>query len=147
MNFQPEFFVYPVGTSFDPLFGMTLTFSEQFDIVKFDSDADFEVRRLVMFGGDSLNPQTESTRYIPQINFNIRDDATGRTLFSNYVSTAELFGDGRVPFVLPTSHFFKRATTAQMLYDPVDPGIDFDASTIWLALVGVKHYEKGLVHE
>lgn len=144
MNFSPEFHVYTVGPTFpDPLLGVTLVFIESFDVVQFDSDADFELKRLVCFIDVTGNPQTESSRRIPNFNFNIRDDATGRTLFNRFASTAEIFGDGRVPFVLPTSHFFQRGGKAQMLYDAVSPGPDFDTGVVWLGLVGVKHFEKG----
>lgn len=143
MLFTPEFFTYLVGSGDDPLFSTSISFSERFDVVRFDNDADFECKRLVCFACETLNPQTASTRRIPNFNFNIRDDATGRNLFNGFVSTGQLFGDGTVPFVLPTSHFFKRGSKAQMLYDPVDPGPDFDAMTVWLGLVGAKHFEKG----
>lgn len=143
MNFAPEFFTYLVGSLPSPTIGATLTFIERFDVVLFDSDADFEVKRLVCFV-DTPGPQTESSRRIPDFNFNLRDTATGRTLFNGFVSTGELFGDGRVPFILPTSHFFQRGGQAQMLYDAVTPGPDFDNIACWLGLVGVKHFEKGL---
>lgn len=148
MNFSPEFFTYMVGSTTDPAIGAQLLFVESLDVVKFDSDADFELKRLVCFADDGVDgpggPQTESSRRIPSFNFNLRDNATGRTLFNGYVDTAELFGDGRIPFVLPTSHFFKRAGQAQMLYDPVNPGPDFNTLGVWLGLVGAKHFEKGL---
>lgn len=140
MRFDPEFFTYIIGTSTDPLIGGSLTYDETFDFVRFNNDADFECRKLVCFADDIGDPQTDSSRRIPNFNFNIRDNATGRTLFNGFVSTAELFGDGKVPFILPTSHFFTRATIAQMLYDPVTPGPDFLGPVVWLGMVGVKHF-------
>lgn len=142
MNFSQEFFTYLVGTF--PGSPGVLFFSEVFDIVRFDKDADFELKRLVCFSTSDNGPQTEATRRIPNFNFNIRDNSTGRTLFNGFASTGELFGDGKIPFVLPTSHFFQRGGQAQMLYDAVTPGPDFDSGTTWLGLVGSKHFEKGL---
>lgn len=145
MDFKPEFFTYVFGSiRDDPSTGNTLQFQEQFDLVKFDRDADFEAKRLVCFS--TLDPnvnQTEASREIPNFNFNIRDNSTGRTLFNGFASTAELFGDGKIPFVLPTSHFFRRGGQAQILYDPTDPGPDFNNILCWLGMVGAKHYEKG----
>ena len=139
MFFHPQFYTYNVGT----LPNGTLAFVERLDVANLDEDADFELKKLSCFFDPAGAPQTEATRFIPNFNFNIRDDATGRLLFSGFANTGELFGDGRVPFVLPTSHFFKRGGKAQMLYDPVTPGPDFDNGAVWLALIGVKHFEKG----
>lgn len=143
MNFSPEFFLYLIGSTPDPLLGAKLAYTEARDFVRFDTDADFECKRLVCFFNPDDGPQTEATRDIPDFNFNIRDNATGRTLFNSFVSTAEVFGDGRVPFVLPTSHFFKRGGQAQMLYDPVNPGPTFGSGDVWLGMIGSKHFEKG----
>lgn len=144
MNFQPEFFTYMMGFFAEPELGSFLDFTERFDFVSIDNDSDFELKRLVMFQDRGGVPtQTEATRCIPNFNFNIRDDATGRTLFNGFASTGEIFGDGRIPFVLPTSHFFQRGGKAQMLYDPTAPGPDFGSGIVWLGLVGAKHFEKG----
>lgn len=140
MDFHQEFFAYSFG---DPQFEKRIVFVERFDIARIDTDADFECKRLVCFATGDLGPQTEQARRIPDFNFNIRDNATGRTLFSGFMSTAEIFGDGRVPFILPTSHFFKKGSQAQLLYDPVDPGPDVDNIFVWLVMVGAKHFEKG----
>ncbi len=143
MNFGPEFFTYLMGTRFDPLDGNTLAFDEALDFVNIGKDADFEVKRLVCFATPDESNQTESSRFIPNFNFNILDNATGRTLFNGFASTGELFGDGRIPFVLPTSHFFRRGGRAQILYDVVTPGPDFNGILVWLGLVGAKHFERG----
>lgn len=139
MRFQPEFFIHLISTAANG----SLTFNERLDVANIDVDSDFELKRLVCFFDDTGGPQTESTRRIPNFNFNIRDDATGRLLFGGFASTGALFGDGRIPFVLPTSHFFKRGGKAQMVYDVVDPGPDIDGGFAWLGLVGVKHFERG----
>lgn len=145
MNFKPEFYTYLIGAMRDdPTSGVTLTFTEAQDVVRFDGDADFELKRLVMFARpEAGDVSTEQDRVLANFNFNLRDNATGRTLFNGFVSTAELFGDGRIPFVLPTSHFFEKGGSAQMLYNPVDPGPDFGNLLVWLGLVGSKHFEKG----
>lgn len=140
MRFQPEFFTLLISTSPNG----ALQFVERFDVVKINTDSDFELKRLVCFFTPDGGPQTESTRRIPNLNFNIRDDATGRLLLSGFANTGALFGDGRVPFVLPTSHFFQRGGMAQVLYDVIDPGPDFGVGSIWLGLIGVKHFLRGL---
>lgn len=140
MDFRPVFQCYSLG----PLSGSGVTFTELLDITKIDNDGDFELKRLTCFMDRAGAPQTESSRQIPTgVLFNIRDNSTGRTVFSGFADTGEIFGDGRVPFVLPTSHFFRRAGQAQVLYAPAaQQGPDFDNGTLWLIMVGCKHFKR-----
>lgn len=144
MDFKQSFFCYSLqGT--DPL-STGITYNSDNDIMPLDTDADFECKRLTCFvNRDFLgDPQTEATRQIPTgMLFNIRDNSTGRTLFNGFADAGELFGDGRIPFVLPTSHFFRRGGQAQVLYaDASLQGPDFANAQMWLIMVGVKHYER-----
>lgn len=125
------------------VYHILLAFDETLDQIKMDSDADFELQRLSMFYTNGGAAQTAASRVIAQVNFNIRDSATGRNLFSGFADTAELFGDGTVPFVLPTTHFFKRRSIASFLYDAVTPGADFGVGSLHLQLIGKKHYDFG----
>lgn len=134
-----EFFVYPVPSQ--GLNPRTLRFTEEFDRVDFDGDADFELQRLSAFSSLFDETPTQYDSFYPQVNFNIRDNATGRLLFGDYMSMSEIFGIGRTPFVLPTTHFFRRATSAQIIYSPIDPGPGFDNSNISLLLIGRKHLD------
>lgn len=140
MNMDPVFQCYSIPGGQFP----GVTFTETFDVVKIDTDGDFECKRLVCFMNRDGSPQTEETRNIPTgVLFNIRDNATGRTLFNGFADTGEIFGDGRVPFVLPTTHFFRRGGQAQILYAPAaQQGPDFDNGTLWLIMVGAKHFKE-----
>lgn len=147
MNMHPEFYCYTLGPPLE-VNGRepgVLAFDEQLDVCRIDTDADFEVKRLSCFVTRAGDPQTKNTREIPTgILFNIRDNATGRTLFNGFADTGELFGDGTVPFVLPTSHFFQKGGQAQVLYAPENlQGPDFQASHTWLVMIGAKHFRKG----
>lgn len=149
MDFKPEFQCYCLGGRFDPLdIGLpngTLAFDPLFDFAMIDGDGDFELKRLTAFVSRPEHlPQTEDTRQIPTgILFNIRDDATGRLLFNSWADTGELFGDGCAQFILPTSHFFRRLGKAQVIYAPADlQGPDFGAATVWLVMVGAKHFRE-----
>ena len=139
MDFNPVFQCYSLGGR------NGLTFVERTDETPIDKDGDFECKRLSCFmsraGGAA---QTEETRQIPTgVLFNIRDSSTGRTLFNGFADTGELFGDGRVPFVLPTSHFFKRGGLIQILYAPAaDQGPDFNNGSLWLIMIGAKNFKE-----
>ena len=132
----------PPNTLFH-VYHILLAFDETLDQIKMDTDADFELQRLSMFYTNGGGAQTAESRAIAQVNFNIRDQATGRNLFSGFADTGELFGDGTVPFVLPTTHFFKRGGKALFLYDAVTPGTDFGVGSLHLQLIGRKLYDLG----
>lgn len=142
MKFQPEFFTYLIGRETDPTLGPQLSWDATLDLARLDTDADFELKRLTMFASIGGAVQTESSRVIPSFNFNILDDATGRTLFNSFADFGALFGDGRSQFILPTSHFFKRGGTARILYNDADFGPDFGVGQVWVGLVGLKHFER-----
>jgi hypothetical protein len=127
---RDEFFVYV----------HSMVFFEPLDVIKFDTDADFELQRLSMFMTPDGSPQTEESRYLAQVDINIFDTATGRNVFAAPLSTAELFGDGRVPFILPTTHWFKRGTQARI---DTTGGSDFENGNLWLALIGRKRFAPG----
>lgn len=124
-----EFYVYA-----------TQLFAQDGREIRFDSDADFELQRLSIFFDPDGAPQTEETRRIPQLNFNILDKGTGRTVFAGFTDSGAMFGDGRVPFVLPTTHFFQRAAEAEFTFDPVNPGVNFDGGAVYALLIGRKHF-------
>ncbi len=140
MDFDPTFQCYSIqGRG-----ALGVAFVERLDLTPIDRDGDFECKRLACFMNPGGAPQTEATRNIPTgVMFNIRDNATGRTLFNGFADTGEIFGDGRVPFVLPTSHFFQRGGQAQILYAPAaQQGPDFDNGHLWLIMIGVKHFDR-----
>lgn len=134
-----EFYVYTLPAVVDFTPGQ-MTFGSD-DRFNFDGDADFELQRLSLWICSSDTDYTQYTAQYAQVNINIRDNATGRLLFGDFVSMAELFGNGRTPFVLPTTHFFKRATSAQILYSPIDPGPDFENFQVIPLLIGRKHFD------
>ena len=135
-----DFYVYALPAQLDFTPGQAL-FSSESDVFVFDSDADFELQRLSAWTDSADTDYTQYTSQYAQVNINIRDNATGRLLFGDYVSMAELFGLGRTPFVLPTTHFFKRGTSATILYSPIDPGPDFENFQVFPFLIGRKHFD------
>lgn len=112
------------------------------DVLRFDGDGDFELQRLTAFVANPDDDYTQYTSRIGSVNFNIRDNATGRLMFADYVNFAEVFGIGRTPFILPTTHWFRRATSAEVLYSPIAPGPDFDGPYRFnLGFIGRKHFD------
>lgn len=124
-----EFFVYSRGP---------LTFVERLDTIPIDTDADFELLRLSMWADDG-GPITAETRRLPLVDLQIFDTANGRGVFAAPVPIAALFGDGTQPFILPTTHWFKRGSQAVLQTS----GDEVDAVALWVNLIGRKRFERG----
>lgn len=103
--------------------------------IQIRTDSDFELQKLSMFADIDAAGQTEATRIIPLVTIQITDTGTGRTLFNQPVAIGAIFGDGRIPFILPTTKIFTK--NASVVVDVVN----FDAANTYnlrLALIGSK---------
>ena len=74
--------------------------------IQVQADSDFELQKLSYFSDIALAAEQEATRDLPLITVQITDTGTGRQMFSAPVSIPALFGDGRIPFILPTTKKF-----------------------------------------
>lgn len=97
-----DFFVY--GINIGLATSATVTAAMQIE-----ADSDFEAQKLTYSAGDA--GQTESSRVIPAVLLQITDTGTGRQMFNTPVAVGALFGDGRIPFILPTSKMFSANAT------------------------------------
>jgi hypothetical protein len=124
-----DFFVYALR--FLSL-GAGGTLTSQFQI---QADSDFELQKLSCFADIAGAAQTESTRVLPLVTLQVTDTGTGRQAFLEPVPIPAIFGDGRIPFILPvTKVFSKNASVAVTL-------ANFSAATAYnlrLAFIGAK---------
>lgn len=97
-----DFFVYSVE------FPSLAPASAQSGAFQIQADSDFELQKLSMFADVSGAAQTAATRELPLVTIQITDTGTGRQLFSQPVAVPALFGDGQIPFILPTTKVFSR---------------------------------------
>lgn len=82
--------------------------------------------------------QTDSSRVIPLITATIQDQSSGRNLTSAAVPIASLFGNGSLPFLLPTPRFFRAATQVTVAIT------NFSAATAYvlkLQFIGTKFFK------
>lgn len=54
--------------------------------------------------------QTSSTQIVPLVSCTIQDQGSGRQLMSSAVPINSIFGNGQLPFPLPTPRFFRAQT-------------------------------------
>jgi hypothetical protein len=127
-----DFFVYAVNF-------LSLTAgSARSTSIQIQADSDFELQKLSVFADILAAQQTASTRVLPLVTIQITDTGTGRQLFNQPVAVPALFGDGQIPFILPTTKVFSR--NASVTFDVVNfaAGTDYN---LRLNLIGSKIFE------
>jgi hypothetical protein len=108
--------------------------------IQIQADADFELQKLTQFSDLAGALETEATRVLPLVTIQITDTGTGRQMFNAPVPIPALFGDGRIPFILPTTKLFSRnASVAFVLANYADA----DTYNIRLQLIGAKIFTYG----
>jgi hypothetical protein len=125
-----DFFVYELD--FDAIAAAGGTATGQIQI---QADSDFELQKLTHFSDVADAAQTESGRVLPLVTMQITDTGTGRNMFSAPVPIPALMGDGRIPFVLPTTKVFSRNASVSFVLS------NYSADTIYnvkLQLIGAK---------
>lgn len=107
--------------------------------IQIQADASFELQKLSMFADIALAVQTESTRVLPLVTVQITDQGSGRQLFSVPVAIPSLFGDGRIPFILPTTKLFVPNSAISIDF------LNFSATAynVRIDLIGTKIFRMG----
>ena len=127
-----DFFIY--GIDFPSIVaGATAT-----DNIQIQADADFEIQKLTQTSDIAGAAQTVSTQVVPLITVLIVDSGSGRQLMNVAVAVGSLFGDGRIPFILPTPRII--AARSNITFTMVN----FSASTTYrirLSLIGTKLFQ------
>lgn len=103
------------------------------------ADSYFKLIKLTQFSDLALAAQTESTRVLPLVNVQITDTGSGRNLFLNPVPLPALFGDGRIPFILPIVRVFPPSSTIAMSFTNYSAATTYN---IQVALHGIKMFPK-----
>ena len=127
-----DFFIY--GITFPSIApGATAT-----DNIQIQADADFEVQKLTQFSDIAAAAQTVSTQVLPLVTVLIVDSGSGRQLMNEAVAIPALFGDGRIPFILPTPRIFAARSNVTFTL------VNFDAAVTYqvrLSLIGTKLFQ------
>ena len=123
------------------------------DVIQIEADAHFVLQKLAHVSYDDAAPPdlgtsptvlftgglTAQQQVLPQVSIQITDTGSGRQLMSNPIPIPSLFGDGKLPFILPNPRIFLKNTTLQIGYTNFDTVNPYD---IRLAFIGYKIYTK-----
>jgi hypothetical protein len=126
---------------FRDFFSYTITFAALAAAVSADgqiqiqADSDFELQKWTYFADIAAAVQTESSRVLPLVTLQVTDQGVGRQMFSAAAAIPAIMGDGRIPFILPTTKVFNAKSTVLFTV------ANFSAATTYnlrLVLLGAK---------
>lgn len=103
--------------------------------INIQADSDFVLQKLAYFADIAAAAQTDSTRVIPLMTVQIKDTGSGRDLLETAAPVSNVFGSGRLPFILPTPKLFLARSTIAITVT------NFDADSTYnlrLSFIGYK---------
>ncbi len=112
--------------------GLTAT-----DIVNVEADADFNLLKLSYFADLAGVAQTDATRVVPNVDIQILDTGSGRSLFFAPIPIPAIFGTGEIPYILPIRRLFKATSAIRVTFTSREVA---STPTILLALGGYKDF-------
>lgn len=108
--------------------------------INIQADSDFELQKWTYFADIAAAPQTEDSRVLPLVTLQVTDQGVGRQMFSAAQPIPGIMGDGRIPFILPTTKVFTAKATVLLTV------ANFSAATTYnirLMLIGAKIFRYG----
>lgn len=115
------------------------------DVIQIEADSSFILQKLTYqavapaataLAANALG-LVASQEILPNVGVVITDTGSGRQLMPTRIPIRELFGDGRLPFILPNPRLFMRNSTIQIQFTNLDAT---NAYSVRLAFIGYKVY-------
>lgn len=124
-----DYFIY--GIQFEDL----LTLSTQNGFIQIEADSDFLIQKLAYTSYADDQSVTVETQQVPKVTCTIVDTGSGRQLMNQPVPIQAFFGDGRLPYILPTPKLFTKNSRINV---NVFNASDADIADLWLNFEGKK---------
>jgi hypothetical protein len=106
--------------------------------INIQADSSFVLQKLTFKADIAAATQTANTRVLPNATVVITDTGSGRQLMESAVPITSLFGDGQLPFILPTPRLFAPRSTITVVVANYDAAATYN---IQLSFNGYKLYE------
>lgn len=104
--------------------------------IQIDTEADFECSKLTYAADIAGAAQTDSGRVVPLVTVSISEGgASARPLMNTPVPISSLFGDGRIPFILPSPKIFRAGQMLSFSFVNISAGTTY---RLYAALIGRK---------
>lgn len=108
--------------------------------IQIEADSDFLIQKLAYFSNFDNAQVTVQTQDVPLVTILIVDTGSGRQLMNAPVPLAALFGDGRLPYILPTPKLFTKNSRINVTLFNFG---DEDYEDIWINFEGKKIFTTG----
>lgn len=127
--------------SYAVLFESLAAGSSATGFIQIEADSDFQVQKMEHFADLAGAAQTFNTLVVPLVSVVIIDTGSGRQLMNQPIPVSNLFGDGRLPFIIPTPKLFVK--NSRINFDVVNFSAATTYTNLWLVLTGKKIFTKG----
>jgi len=135
MRINKDFYVYEQD------FDLLASGSSATGNVNIQADSDFVLQKLTVFADIAGAAQLSDSRVVPLCSLQVTDSGSGRQLFESAVPVPAIFGNGELPFILPTPKLFPARSTITLNV------ANFSAATTYnlkFALIGYKVFNTGM---
>lgn len=108
--------------------------------IQIEADSDFLIQKLAYFSNVENEQVTVQTLDVPLATILIVDTGSGRQLMNAPVPIGALFGDGRLPYILPTPKLFTKNSRINVTLFNFG---DADYEDVWINFEGKKIFTTG----
>lgn len=104
--------------------------------IQIEADSDFQIQKMEYFADLAGAAQTFNTLVVPLVSVVIVDTGSGRQLMNQPIPVSDIFGDGRLPFIIPTPKLFVK--NSRINFDVFNFSAATTYTNLWLVLTGKK---------
>jgi hypothetical protein len=110
------------------------------NFIQIEADSDFLIQKLAYASFLNDEAVTVESQDIPLVTVLIVDTGSGRQIMNAPVPISALFGDGRLPYILPTPKLFTKNSRINVTVSNFGSE---DYADIWLNFEGKKIFTRG----
>lgn len=132
---REEFYVYSTGRLSALATGASLTTN-----IQIQADSDFVIEKLTYAADLAAAALTFNTQIIPNVSVLLTLTGSGLTLTNVPVPIPSIFGDARLPFILPYPRLLPASSTLQVLLTSYEAA---SQPSLTLNFIGRKRYLMG----
>jgi hypothetical protein len=111
--------------------------------VNIQADSDFVIQKLTYVALDDLTTSlAAATAIVPLVTMQITDSGSGRTFFEAATLISGIFGNGELPFILPTPKLVPARSTLTVTLSNISTSIDYSRISVYF--IGYKVFRTGM---
>ncbi len=115
------------------------TNDSQTGFIQIEADSDFQVQKMSYFSNIANTQVILNDIDVPLVTVVIVDTGSGRQLMNQAIPVTDIFGDGRLPFIIPTPKLFVK--NSRINFDVFNYGDELYLN-LWLVLTGKKVFTR-----